>query len=105
MLKPSLKSLGAHTEGIWCVKWKDDNIITGSLDGTVKTWKDSDLSLVSSSESVKMGITSLAVSPHSSSIVCSCQDSIIRSLDADEGSIKMTEKWSINAEFLAAWFI
>ena len=85
MFRPGKRVEGAHRDGIWTVCWLDEMIITGSLDGTAKLWKD-DCSLVSTSSEQKLGISSVASANNESikkAITC-CQDSIIRIYDVPD---------------------
>lgn len=99
MFKPTTRIDGAHEEGIWAVDWKENHICTGSLDGTVKLWRDN-LSLKATSQPQKMGITSVNILRDFSSVISCCQNSAIQIHD--------TENWesrSFHTKFGDAWTV
>mmetsp|Transcript_19726 Transcript_19726/g.19833 ORF Transcript_19726/g.19833 Transcript_19726/m.19833 type:complete len:297 (+) Transcript_19726:41-931(+) len=77
MYRPTRRVEGAHRDGIWAVYWSNDAIITGSLDGTAKLWKE-DLSLIETTPEQRLGITSIVSLNNNQTVVSCCQDSIIR---------------------------
>ena len=100
MFKTSKRVEGAHEEGIWAVKWTEETICSGSLDGTVKLWNDK-LSLNSTSHPTKMGITSVSVL-NTAGIVVSCsQDSTIQFHDV----VDLKTRQSLQPGFLEAWTV
>jgi len=80
MFRPSKRIEGAHRDGIWSVFWSKTKIATGSLDGTLKLWKE-DLSLCGTTPEQRLGISSVVLLNDSEAIVSCCQDSIIRFFD------------------------
>jgi WD repeat-containing protein 61 len=100
MFKPTKRIEGAHEEGIWAVKWKGDHICTGSLDGTVKLWKNN-LSLNATSSPQKLGITSVSILNNLSMVISCCQDSTIQFHDISDFNSTQT----IRPGLLEAWTI
>lgn len=99
MLKPTKRVEGAHKDGIWSVKWSNNLIATGSLDGTSKLWNN-DLIPLSTSKQQKLGITSIVISIENHFLVSCSQDSHISFMDNN-----MNEISSIDPGFLEAWTI
>jgi WD40 repeat protein len=75
------KCEGAHGDGIWAVAWVQGDLITGSLDGSIKLWdvQQSKESLICkyNSNKRKTGIVSLAAVQDGSVAVACFQNSVI----------------------------
>lgn len=99
MLKPTKRVEGAHKDGIWSVKWSNNLICTGSLDGTSKLW-NYDLTPIGTSKQQKLGITSIVISTENHFLISCSQDSHISLMDNT-----MNEISSIDPGFLEAWTI
>ena len=101
MYQPSKRLESAHRDPIWSVHWSPGGeVLTGSLDGTVKCW-NGDLDSVGISKPEVMGITSVvSFNEGSTAIMCS-QDGNIRVLKIPTleriGSIEagLQEAWTV----------
>ena len=81
---PIEKVEGAHADNIWAVTWSQGNIVTGSLDGTIKLWSNASnegLALKFVSPVQKTGCASVAAVKDGSLAIACYQDSIIRFYD------------------------
>lgn len=77
-------------DSIWSTAWtKDDMIVSGSVDETVKTWKfeNNDLQLKHTIGGQMLGAISLKVNQSGDKAVVSSLDSHIRLLDLEEGKV------------------
>lgn len=81
MFKATRRVEGAHHDGIWCVKWRENGVYTGSMDGTVKMWSN-DLSNLATTSSQKLGVISLDSKKNSNNVIASYQDSTIRMFES-----------------------
>lgn len=81
--RPIIKAEGAHADNIWSVTWSHGDLITGSLDGTIKIWSVSNDSITSKFQSSKqrVGVSSLAAVQDGSIAAVCYQDSVIRFYD------------------------
>ena len=80
--KPTIRCEGAHSDNIWTLGWCQGDLITGSLDGTVKLWNVSDsVALKFTSSKQKVGVTSVAAVQDGSVAAVCYQDSVIRLFD------------------------
>ncbi len=81
--RPVVKADGAHADNIWSVTWSHGDLITGSLDGTIKIWSVSNDSITSKFQSSKqkVGVSSLAAVQDGSIAAVCYQDSVIRFYD------------------------
>lgn len=81
--RPVIKADGAHADNIWSVTWSHGDLITGSLDGTIKIWSVSNDSITSKFQSSKqrVGVSSLAAVQDGSIAAVCYQDSVIRFYD------------------------
>jgi WD repeat-containing protein 61 len=99
-MKPTKRVEVAHKDAIWSVLWKDNNVYTGSIDGTIKLWNGNDLTNISTSREQKLGVISIC-STINNDIVSSCQDSCIRTWSTPN----FEEIGSIEPGLLEAWKI
>ena len=53
----------AHTDSIFAVTFAQDKIVSGSVDSTIKVWKQDSLELFLTLEGHRLGIVSLASDP------------------------------------------
>jgi WD40 repeat protein len=97
MFKPTKRIEGAHKDGIWSVKWAENLICSGSLDGTAKLW-NSDLTPIATSKQQKLGITSVTLAPENRLVLSCSQESHISLMDQN-----MNEVSQIDPGFLEAW--
>lgn len=83
MHHPSNKIEKAHQKDIWFSSWKNDYLVTSSLDGTAKVWDVSNgkLECVRTSPKQRMGITSAHMCSNKSQLITCCQDSMIHIYD------------------------
>ena len=88
------------SDSIWALNWSRGNLLTGSLDGSVKYWSNS-LGLTSSGISHKIGVTSVVSSKDGSIGVASYQDGTIRLLNLPD----LSEISVIEAGVLEAWTV
>lgn len=102
MIHPT-KRVEAHPDDIWSAKWFNGRIVTGSLDGTMKTWTANDLVSYSSSPMRPMGITSVAVSRSFNTAVACGLDSFVHFYDIEENEMK--EKGAIPPSIINAWTV
>jgi WD repeat-containing protein 61 len=80
--KATIKSENAHLDNIWSLTWCQGDLITGSLDGTMKVWSVGDsLNAKFTSNKQKSGICSLAAVQDGSIAAVCYQDSVIRLFD------------------------
>jgi WD repeat-containing protein 61 len=100
MLKTSRKVEGAHSNCIWTLAWCEGNLLTGSLDGSVKLW-DKDLNHVCTSQSHKVGVNSVSAIGDGSSAVACFQDGMIRFYNTAD----LQETSCIDAGLLEAWTV
>jgi WD repeat-containing protein 61 len=110
MFKQSRRIEGAHEEGIWSLDWRENNIFTGSLDGTIKLWSASikpdgaagenfEIIVKNVTETRRSGVTSI-ITTNKADIAISCfQDGFIKFLSASD----LTEIGAIEAGLLEAW--
>ncbi len=89
------------SENIWCVCWADNDIVTGSLDGTLKIWNRQQLSLKSTSKSQRFGVTSIASTSDGSITVSSYQNGEIRFFQTNT----LDEIGCISAGLLESWTV
>jgi WD repeat-containing protein 61 len=101
--QPTLRSEGAHGDNIWALTWSQGDLITGSLDGTIKLWGVGDNSLTAkfTSTKQKVGVTSIAAVQDGSVAAVCYQDSTIRFVDL----ISKTETATIEPGLFEAWSI
>lgn len=81
--RPIVKCDAAHTDNIWSVTWSHGDLITGSLDGTMKIWNvaNDSLSAKFTSSKQKVGVASIAAVQDGSIAAVCYQDSVIRLYD------------------------
>lgn len=80
--QPTVRSEGAHGDNIWALLWCQGDLITGSLDGTIKLWGCGDsLTTKFTSDKQKVGVTSIAAVQDGSMAAVCYQDSTIRFFD------------------------
>lgn len=101
----------AHSDAIWTVCWmSQNNLITGSLDTTVKVWNllnQSGESILKDDrvfENFALGVVSVDVAPQSSVLAVAAMDSKIRLLDLDK-PIESCEVKIIDAGPVDSWKI
>lgn len=82
------------------MNWSHGNILTGSLDGTVKLWTKQP-SLQSSSTARNIGVTSVVATSDASLAIASYQDGFIRFLRMPD----LQEVSNIDAGLLEAWTV
>ena len=100
--QPTLRCEGAHTDNIWCVEWCQGDLITGSLDGTMKVWSVSEnISPKFTSSEQKVGVSSIAAVQDGSLAAVCYQDSVIRLFDL----INKTESAVIDPGLFEAYSI
>ena len=105
-VKTAGKVEAAHGDCIWSLAWTRGELLTGSLDGSVKLWNQ-ELQNQSTSQKEKYGVNSVcAVSDGSVAIAC-FQDAKIRfySLTDNNSDNNMVEISSIDAGLLEAWTV
>jgi WD repeat-containing protein 61 len=100
LVKPGNKVEQAHTDSVWTVSWAEGNVLTGSLDGTVKVWNKQP-TLQATSQPQKVGVNSVVALKDGSQAVASYQDGMIRFFSLPD----MTEVDSIDAGMLEAWTV
>jgi WD40 repeat protein len=49
----------AHSDGVWCVAWSKDKLITGSVDASVKIWKGETLETLNTLQGHRLGVISV----------------------------------------------
>ena len=94
----------AHSADIWFSNWNNSNIITGSLDGTVKIW-DNNLECKKTTVAQKLGMTSAHITNDENQLITCGQDSVIRFYDLNGTESNMTEVSNINPGLMEAWTI
>eukprot|EP01035_Chromulina_nebulosa_P020370 gene20370-26438_t len=105
--KPSIKVDAAHSDNIWSLNWTTQSqILTGSLDGTIKLWsinqESSQLQCQAVSKRRHVAVTSVLSSKDNSTAVVCYQDSVIKFYSL----IDLTESLQpIEAGILEAWTI
>lgn len=82
MFHPSKKFVNSNGDGAWSLAWCKDNLITGSIDGSLKLWDLKDEKQpIFSSKRLKIGITSITSTSDGSKAIACYQDSTIRFFD------------------------
>ena len=100
-IKTSEKVEAAHADCIWAVSWSHGgNLLTGSLDGTVKLW-DPKLKNLSTSSKQKYGVNSICAVRDGSVAVACFQDAMIRFYTLPD----LQEVSCIDAGMLEAWTV
>jgi WD repeat-containing protein 61 len=99
----TLQKVAAHDEGVWAVAWLPDStqLLTGSVDESVKLWNLSENSLEASHAYTgnALGVISLDVEPSGAYAVSSSLDSVVRIYSMEDKSVKQmverppTETW------------
>ncbi|KAJ1425456.1 WD40-repeat-containing domain protein [Ochromonadaceae sp. CCMP2298] len=82
--RTTTKREAAHGDNIWAATWCQGDLITGSLDGSVKLWTVSnsfDIGLKYTSSKQKVGVCSVATVQDGSLAAVCYQDSVIRLID------------------------
>lgn len=98
----------AHSDGVWAAAWSQGDIVTGSVDGSVKLWDfqpndegNRELSCKFTSKPSKAGVVSIAAVQDGSTAAVSYQDSTIRLFDL----IERKESALIQPGFSEAWAV
>lgn len=99
--KAGNKIEAAHNDGIWAVHWSHGNVLTGSLDGTIKC-RDKDLIEIGSSSAQKIGVTSVIATSDGNTAVACYQDAVIRFFNIQNG---MEEIAVLDPGLLEAWTV
>ncbi|GMG99005.1 hypothetical protein Nepgr_000845 [Nepenthes gracilis] len=85
-----LKSVeSAHDDSVWCATWvpatesRPALLLTGSLDETVRLWKDDELVLERTNSGHCLGVVSVAAHPSGVIAASASLDSFVRVFDVD----------------------
>jgi WD repeat-containing protein 61 len=99
----TLQKVAAHDEGVWAVAWLPNNnqLLTGSVDESVKLWSLSDSSLEPAHAFTghALGVISIDVEPQGAYAVTSSLDSMVRVFGIEDKIVKgmierpPTETW------------
>ncbi len=99
MLNPSKRIENSHGECLWTLAWCRENIITGSLDGTMKVWKAEGNECIFATEKSKIGISSVLALQDGLTAVACYQDSTIKFFDL----LHSGEKYTLDLKFGEAY--
>ena len=110
MFRVSKSKNAAHSKDIWHVSWKNDSIVTASLDGCVKVWSEAGESLVckKTTSAQRVGITSACVTSDDSQLITCSQESIIQfyNMNENENENSVMEAYDqIAPGLMEAWSI
>ena len=102
MFRPTKRVEKAHSADIWFSNWNNSNIITASLDGTVKIW-DNNLECKKTTAVQKLGMTSAHITNDENQLITCGQDSVIRFYDLNTNESNLSEINNINPGMMEAW--
>lgn len=101
--KKSKRNENAHSDNIWSVGWCLGDVLSGSVDGTMKIWdtEGDEFSLKYTTAKRRSGVTSFAAVQDGSRVIICYEDSEIRVYDV----MNQTETGQISPGLLEAWSI